>query len=305
MPGLHFVTMAGADNRAELLRGTFQLVKPYFDSLHFLDTGSTDDTPSLEREFDLTYIRYPKLDNKDWGPTIKQSFSRVPDGDWFVFMDSDERPSQNMLDRLRSDIQTCLDNGTTQGRYFGVHHMEGPPTHKPKNQISDFLNPFLNLQPMVNGTPEVFTKAALNLKGNNEVPSWGPHFGIGALNNRYTWFPSFYNHVKTTRQTVESWIICSYPLLYTHGGVKNSTEHKQLVALANKYNMPTGQELIKAARTNSIPQEMMDLFASWKDSAYEICRYYNTWAYEYKFDARDTLPRCGDVCCLYANGLQL
>lgn len=98
---IHWCTMCGADNCYEILKKTITIIEPYFDEIHIIDNGSTDQTPTLVNL--SPKISYQRIENWDgnWAKCYFESIRFVRKGEWFMFHDSDERPSPEMLKNLR------------------------------------------------------------------------------------------------------------------------------------------------------------------------------------------------------------
>ena len=95
--------MAGGDNRYPYLRETVRVSQPCFTTIRIVDTGSTDETASLAAHPSVHFERILGWDD-DWPRAYLQVINGIPENDWFLFVDSDERPSQLLLDHLQHDI---------------------------------------------------------------------------------------------------------------------------------------------------------------------------------------------------------
>lgn len=305
LPKPDFVTFAGADNRYKMLGDTFRVIRHHFDRVHLLDTGSTDNTPDLKNEFDLEYFRQEGLNNGNWGPTIELALSHLRVGQWFVYMDSDERPSPHMLAKLPEYIEYLQNADIGQGVIYNIFHLNGRH-HEFEGGSADQIAKYeaIGILPHKSPPGGIFCKGAINRYHHNTVSTNGPHFGINSHNRRSAWMPTFYNHYKVTNQMETSWIMCSWPYCHYHGLPKNSKEEKLFLQLAKKHNMPTGQELYAKAIAGQLPAELITAASAWKDSKYELLRAYYNWIHVYEFKLENQIPYCGDVCCSYDNGIQ-
>jgi glycosyltransferase involved in cell wall biosynthesis len=302
---IDFVTFAGADNRVDMLRDTFRVIRPYFHTIHLLDTGSTDDTPKLAEEFNLNYFRHDGLDNSNWGPTISLALSQIKMGRWYVYMDSDERPSPHMLDRLDEYVSYLHKNNIGQGVIYNILHLDGKHVEFGES-VDQHVASWDAEGIIVGGRPKrnPFCKGAINRYFKNNVSTNGPHFGIDSYNKKAAWLPTYYNHYKTQNQAEISWIMCSWPFGRYHGLKKDCPEEQLFMSIAHNHNIPTGQELQQRALAGTLPTEFLEATKAWKDSKSDLLRSYYNWANVYNFKINNKSPYCGDVCCRYRDGIQ-
>jgi glycosyltransferase involved in cell wall biosynthesis len=304
-PVVDFVTFAGADNRAKMLGDTFRVIRPFFKTIHLLDTGSTDNTPDLAQEYNLNYFRQEGLNNGNWAPTIELALSQVPVGRWFVYMDSDERPSPHFLDQLFDNVRYLEKNNLGQGQVFNILHLDGKHVEFGED-VNTHVQSWENEGRIKGGRPKrnPFCKGAINRYFRNKVTTNGPHFGIDSYNRKYAWLPTYYNHYKTTNQAEISWVMCSWPFCKYHGLPKDSEEEALFQRIAVEHNIPTGQELQARARAGTLPTELLDATKQWNGSKYNLLQAYYNWANVYNFEIRNESPYCGKACCSYRDGVQ-
>lgn len=91
-------------------------VAPYVDRIYLVDDGSTDLTQNIVMEWfsaegTKPYLEYSKILHTGRPETVKQTaLLNVPDGDWVVMLDADERFPDGTLAQIRE----FLDSDTAQ-----------------------------------------------------------------------------------------------------------------------------------------------------------------------------------------------
>lgn len=122
MTAVHYCTFGGADNRGYYLRRSYEFCQAWFDSFHISDTGATDETTQLTAELlgdpRVRYKKIPEsyLQQPSWLEAIEQVIADIPDGDWFLFMDSDERPAPTLLHQLPKQTGSTF-GGSSKANY--------------------------------------------------------------------------------------------------------------------------------------------------------------------------------------------
>ena len=94
-------------NEAKDLWLSLKSVKNSVDDIVVVDTGSTDDTANVAREFNTRIFSYEWQD--DFAAARNFALDRIA-GDWAVFLDADEYFSPQTADNLRNVIERQNDN---------------------------------------------------------------------------------------------------------------------------------------------------------------------------------------------------
>jgi glycosyltransferase involved in cell wall biosynthesis len=91
------------------IRSCLESVRPWVDEMIVVDTGSTDQTPTIARELGATVYAFPWCD--DFAAARNESLNRAA-GEWLFWMDSDDTIDATNGARLRELVRDEVDPNT-------------------------------------------------------------------------------------------------------------------------------------------------------------------------------------------------
>ncbi len=288
---LHLCVICGRDNRYDYLRHTVSHALPVFDAIHIMDTGSTDRTSVLASlSPKINYFEWGRW-ALGWGDAYDCVRRDVPDGDWFTYLDSDELPSQYMLDHIRNSVERIEKEGYGQARIPNVLHVDGHRVGDPA--------------PSLPRTPEEFkirscwTKPIICRNGPELlVENFGMHAEFRHNARPATFLPLYYCHHKHTAQIDAALSVCSFVLPESCDIPVDREENQALRRLADCFSITDPNRLIEVLQ-NAPPREFIDLVSRWRDSDLTVCRHWYEW---YRRDfavGGQALLLCPESCCQY------
>lgn len=302
--------MAGADNRHHYIVNTVLVSQGYFQSIHIVDTGSTDDTSKIVG--DVTPVHHHRIENwkDDWIQVYRLAMEQIPIGDWFLFADSDETPSQILLDNISTHTSHADSCGATIIRMPGILHNDGVPECVPMVEFhggpfhSAWAKSHKEYVSLLAVGKHPWTKSNLVRRlGDTDIAAFGGHCGYNQVGDPFYYIPDWYNHYKTPSQLAMSIVLASWKVPESHGIEVGTPAYDDHTMCKKSTGLRTAQDLLWYVHLRgTAPQCMMDLWATWKDGHPTLQHYYS-WAYKYNFQA-DISPVCGNTCCKY-NNIQL
>jgi len=306
MTAVHYCTFGGADNRGHYLRRSYEFCQSWFDSFHISDTGATDVTTQLTAELlgdpRVRYKKIPEsyLQQPSWLEAIEQVIADIPDGDWFLFMDSDERPAPTLLRQLRRAVAIADAQDCCQYLITGLLHIDGAPEEVSANALLR--------QPT---TEEEFHNSGIWVKGNliRKVPELqitaaGAHYGFHVErpgSPRY--LPGvWYNHYQTTSDSAMRWLRHAWPIgrMQTCGVPADSPEiqrHNSIVEATD--GLWYANDLMAAIREQRLPWFVHDYLSSLLDSPYTCLQQMGEAAVVWNYKSA-CLDDCVGPCCRYS-----
>lgn len=112
-------------------------IRPWVDEIVIVDTGSTDRTPEICRQFDARMFDLPWTDDFS---TARNESMKSATGDWIFWMDSDDIIPENQGRRLRK----LVDGGHTEDCLGYVMQVHCPATDSGAMTIVDHVKLFRN-----------------------------------------------------------------------------------------------------------------------------------------------------------------
>lgn len=308
---LHYCTFGGADNRSYYIRRSYECCRDYFDQFHILDTGAVDDLQELTADkLQDGRVRYRKLQGdaliqSDWVNLLEQLIADVPMGDWFLHMDSDERPSPYALLQLRELTVRGEKDGIDQFLLPGLPHLDGHPHDRDDLEAINLTNWLLKLPrsaaEFVPGC--IWTKSCLIRKlPGLAICCNGSHHSFAHTDpsSKREYAPLWYNHYRTRSQRALSMLLHVWPVstrLPTYGvdDPEVIRRHEEILCRSGLRD-PT--QLVQAGLAEALPDYVCDYIASWADSPYLSLRQASSCLTEWRFQV--TLDdRCPEICCRY------
>ena len=109
-------------NENETLPDCLSSITGIVDEIVIVDTGSTDDTPNIVKQYGARLYNFPWNDN--FSEARNESLKRAR-GDWIIYLDADEQLSSTHRVRLK----TLLPNTDAMGFDVAVRSFLGPEYH--------------------------------------------------------------------------------------------------------------------------------------------------------------------------------
>ena len=295
---VHLCLLAGADNRYTYLRDTMRVSRDYFAAIHVIDTGSTDRTESLAAE---DRVHYQRLDGwlDDWPQAYSAATRDIPYGDWFLFLDSDERPSQRLLDHLINDLETFEAGGVNCGYLPGLLHLSGRPVTAQTHEETALFDALPATHDDFLQHPCWTKRNLIKLLPTTYLIANGPHCSFVQSLECGRYLPHFYNHYKSEREIAASTVLCSWTCIEAYGVPQSSHEWQHHQALRELTGLRTAVEFLQAAQAGELPKVWLDFWNTLEHSYLPTLVEYWKFAFRYGFALQCESSPCGYVCCRY------
>ncbi|MBI3901248.1 MAG: glycosyltransferase [Chlamydiia bacterium] len=279
--------MCGADNRYEMLRDTIEKIEPYFDKIHIIDNGSTDSTPRLADY--SSKIIYKRIDHWDgnWTTCYYEAIKEICENEWFIFHDSDERPSPQFLKNLRKIVRWADQGNLNVLAVQSCHHH-----YDDRGQLCSNYEQVIN-QPG-------FVKWNFIKRQNMVIKAFGGHTGFHLSNPRVRLLREFdpqcfYNHYKSTSSTRLSAFAHGFMFPNSMDGLKPYAA--EILSVREKLGIDHIQQLYHMLYTKEIPEPMLQLIANWEFAKAEARE---VWELIIRDQCKFNLcTHCDKPCCSY------
>lgn len=312
--------IVGADNRAGLVETTLRLCLPHFHRVHILDTGSTDGTDKLATL--SPKIRYNRL--AGYTGKLHEAYMmvtrEVETWDWFLLLDSDERPSQNFLDHL-PEIVLESNHRDANCRPFHLYlHLwsEGRMICRHMPSI-----PGKQFSQMVDETGKPKISGFMLYRFWQKTPGlvatgWGSHGGF-KIEGGHPYAPLelpmeyYVLHCKTVSERLMGTFVYSWVWPQSHSIYGDTPQYRELMEVKEKLRLNTFNELTAMIYERRLPTEVIELMRRWrereptsekekqdlrvpKEMAVFVLDHYGQGKEIEKYGF------CGERCCLYKEG---
>lgn len=295
--------LAGADNRYAYLRDTVRLSQPYFTSIHLIDTGSTDQTESLGQ---VSKVRYRRLAGwkDDWPLAYSQAVRDIADGDWFLFLDSDERPSQHLLDHLAADVEQLEGEGLNSAYLPSMLHLSGRPVAKEAHDSATLLAVWPATHEDYIHSPCWTKRILIKLLPTTYICANGAHCSFFQATERSCYLPRFYNHYKSELEIAASTVLCSWSCLEAYDVPADSPEWQRHHSLRAITGLGSASEFLRVAQAGQLPSAWLEFWQTLELSRIPTLVEYWKFAFRFGFSTKTEPGFCGCSCCQY-HGEQL
>ena len=112
----------GIDDRYEMVKRTILVCEPYFDKIHIVNSGVIEFEDKLKSISNKIEIRTIENYHGDKEFCWRAHFYGLDQGDWVLWLDSDERPTQDLLDDIDNIIKECESSKKTNVRFLSCTH---------------------------------------------------------------------------------------------------------------------------------------------------------------------------------------
>jgi len=299
---IHLKFIYGCDDRYEITKNVIPLCKDYFDYIVIYNCGNRNSTCKFENLPDNCKIEYFDSFMGDMESVLRGMLKTVVVGDWLMWLDADEIPSQIMLDNIKKDVDFLEKNGYNSCRFPSIGHENG------------IIWQDLNLLPKtydeyVGST----TYAARKLVKKDELyitSNFGAHYDYFSKNgDKCYYFPHYVNHIKSKNQTPQSCALRGYTIPFVDESpneiskILNSKEYADLRKFQNDTNVKTSPELffkVNVEKSEEFILKYKNLLESFKNSdIYTFKQMSNLLDFGVNFNT--VMYNCENECCNYKN----
>lgn len=333
---VHLRILYGADDRFQIVRQTIDVCKGYFHSIRVVNSGPAE----LAKQFkDLPPEASVETLNFFFGDleSARNAFLYDVDvGDYVLWLDADERPSQHLLDNLDKIVDELERVQIYQARFPAWSHLwhdDGrqlcekwtydDPIRFPKDS-DDYGR--VHLAQLAKGerdripVPTIgrmvkkchpFTSAGTNFGGHGNIVN-----KKNCIDMHIVMYPIC--HLKHDIMVYQSFVTCTYvnpclnsPIKDGYKPYTQSVEFKKLREFQKRTGVKTQNDLCWKLHLKpdlQFKQELKELMMSpeFKDSKLydNFFQHYHVWANKYNLSWKTPPIFCGNVCCKY-NHIQL
>ena len=289
---VNLVMVSGADNRANPIRGTFNVCHNVFTNILLTDTGSTDDTLDVAREFDAEILHAELMKDGPILPLAHEGALRsIPVGEWIYLCDSDERPSSALLKAIPRLVQW--------GNEYGISGWSLPCNghwfDREGTLVGDSVLKLLDgdIRDMSHGSTAFHSMRLLKRTEELAIDYTGSHYAF--VNGKpAVFYPLPWNHYKGEKSRCQSTFIHAL----THPIEHNFTGPEAGDWICYQMNNSIGMtQIAQWSAVKEIPVEVADIISKWGQSDNEVARVIHDHVYVHGFDG--TEPECKEACCRY------
>ena len=297
---MHMAVTCGRENRHYYLDRTVRVTRDYVDTIHIIDTGSTDKTETLSDYDKVNHVRINNWKN-DFDQLTNILIDQIPNGEWFLYLDSDEIPTQALLSNMHNSIDTLERHQKNCGFVPNFPHWEGEAAH--------WNDPYMPESHEEWEKKPVWSKGGLHRKDADlKATSYGSHYGPSRDNLLFEYIgPYCYNHMKNHGQLANSVVIHSILFLFAFD-VEPDNDKSEIYAVIDgfrkKYNIEATNEFLDRIELGEreFIRDLEEMCLSFKgDEENTIGRHYFDWCFRHNFTYRPSRIHCSHECCKYDN----
>jgi len=327
----HLRILYGADDRYQIVRQTLDVSKDYFKTIRVVNSGPDELKNRFHDLPDNTTVETLNYFFGDLESARNSMLYDVPVGDYVLWLDADERPSQLLLENLQEIGEEAERRKIWGVRFPGCNHEWNPDgTHRHGTWDFNNENAFpktaedygmkLHLAEHGKGPHPLGTVGRMVKKVNSLISAntnFGGHGNILNWKNNHDMFVTRYPimHFKHDIMIYQSSVTCTYVNPCLHAPIKNgykpyaeSAEFKKLREFQVRTGAKTQNDLCRRLHLYPDPRfkmELKELFMcdEFKNSTlYEnFFNRYHIWAGKYDCCWRTPATYCGNNCCRYKN----
>jgi len=324
----HLRILYGIDERYDIVHNTLSVCEGYFTTIKVVNSGPATATEKL-RQFHPSVI-FEELDwfTGDQEPLRRAFYYDVPDGDWVVWLDSDERPSQEFLENIDVVISENEVTGFCNLRIpYRSHHwglngdgnwVIGKPWEDPMRPMPKTKSELWNRTDI---PCSIHDRMFKRTKRTCSMTNFGGHGYIigdrkytlptGECNN-WGFCPYPINHYKDDPGSYLSAVLHNFTTPCRLTSYKDSAklvENSDVYQHIKKFQLAervfTTNELVSRAKADSeFKQRLHALFSDPvmnKDIESTCYGCNKVWVEKFGGIIEETLHRCGSSCCKYKN----
>lgn len=299
----------GIDDRYDIVRNTVNVCEPYFDEIQIVNSGPIEFQEKLKNINSKLKIRQIEFYHGDKEFCWRAHYYGSEIGDWVMWLDSDERPSQELLDNIDNIIESCEKENKTSTKFLSYTHYynDGKMTYHDCD-----VDVFVSSRKNDPGTSFLFDRFIQINDITNPNSVFGDHGFIKSDINHHAskYFPFVINHYKTNAQFAQTCTLTMFFNPLTHfsdlkriNETLKSEEFRIFEQFKNEEKVFTPNEFYKKVvlEKDVVFIEKFkkmcnsDLF---KNSKCLFNGMYN-WSVLYDLNFKMSDYYCGKKCCLY------
>jgi len=303
----------GIDDRYEIVKNTILVCHQYFDRIQIINSGPSNFEEKLKNIYPKVNVINIENYHGDKEFCWRAHYYGLDDGDWLLWLDSDERTTQIILDNIDKIINECETNNKTNVRFLGYNHYNnnGHIIFDHNLSVDNFMSLFEELSSQF-----LFDRLIkINKSETHPFSVFGDHgFIMSNKNHHGSWIYKNYpiNHYKSDKQFA---ITCTLTMFFnplTHysdlnriNGCLNSEEFKIFENFKKDNNIFTQNQFYKIVVIDK-NKEIIDKFKKmcntplFKNSKHLFNGMYN-WVVNHDLDFEMPKYYCGKECCKYKN----
>lgn len=319
----HLRLLYGIDDKFEIVNHTLEVCRGYFDSIKVVNSGVAGLVDKLKHH---THVVFEDMNwfTGDQEPYRRAFYYDVPENDWVLWLDADERPTQALLDNLQVVIA-----GAEAGGYYNVRipfnsHNWGRNAEGVSVIDRYWEHPGRGIPPSkeefgkFSALPPMHDRMFRRTKKTCSSTNFGGHGYI--IGNRETandfdnphWFYSPYalNHYKDEVETYQSFVLHNFTTPCRNTSYKDAAKivgesaAQQLIKeFQLRERVFTSNELVVRAKTDpAFSERLKALYSDPRmDQNIDSVHYhlYKTFATKFNVSFENVPHHCGSSCCSY------
>lgn len=320
----HLCILYGCDDRKEIVNDTLLVCNKWFDSITILNSGPKEFSKNILSELYLN-VRIIDLNYfLEIESCRRAMISTIPDGDWVMWLDADERPSLELLKNLDSIISSAEENKYNVIRFIWAEHTEGIPIPV-KMPIPTTHEEFQEGGSHSYFMPFRFLKKQPDMQVSS---NFGAHELFTLIDQKVMFSPHMVHHMKSHLQYYQSVVFSGFLNPFVHVNCSDISklkecvglpEYVRLTELQKKYKTFTSTDLVRKIKIDRDSEFISDLYALFMsfpmedvnsglgqqhNEKYITFKFMRIFAEKYNLNVESPHFRCGLSCCNY-NGIQL
>lgn len=301
---IHLKIIYGCDDRYNIVKEIIPTCKAYWDTITIYNCGNRESTDKFTNLPDNCRVEYFDAFFGDMESVLRGMVKSVPEGDWFMWLDADERPSQLMLDNIRADTEYLEANGYNSCRFPSLAHQNG--------QIYQVIDSFPTSEEHMSEKKRAVYAARKYLKKDRLyiTSNVGAHYDYWSANgDREYYFPHPVNHIKGHEQIGQSCALKSFTIPLNdsgfpkHAEILASPEYQRLRAFQKETGVRTSPQLFRKVNIEKDAEFIAKytcLLESFRDSKlWTFQEMAKLLSHPVNFDTN--IYKCGRVCCKYGD----
>lgn len=330
----HLTILYGSDRKTNIVTNTVYVCSDYFDKITIINTAIPQFKSELESNL-LSLNLGDKLHIEDIGYHIQETdaprrvaLQNMEVGDWLMWLDADERPTQHILNCLDELIEKFNESGINNCRFPVMDHLSDKNHQNGKlflNRFQDkeytydemqLKNPQTRKEWESVGAPFLMSRLYRKDAGVCVESNFGGHSWIhNKLRGNWEYCPHYINHYKSHQQSVLSCVLHTYFNMQANTSVLEhanellkSEEFLKLREFQKRTGVILSDDLIRKLyieKDECFKQELKLLLDTdiYKNSVIGPGDYKHYYKWAHDFDLSLDIPEetliCGRPCCKY------